>query len=195
MKNLGLLIVAVMICSTISAEIVNVNSFAVKAKKTSDSGMILELGIGSLGGSASGNGNSVKINGDGASLDLALGYRKAFSPYIAWDILKLRAFGEISDLSATITPQLLTALRGTSPVLFANAKAYVSAGIGYGYVIDPAAGGLCYELQAGLNFTQKFYLGFVYSGQNFKQEMSYSGNNYNFNYNVTFTGLRVGFKF
>jgi len=196
MKNLVLLIFAVMICSTVNADVINVNSLFVKRKTPSASGMILELGIGSLGGSVNdGNGNSTNIKGDGVSLDLGLGYRKAFSPYIAWDIVKLRAFGQISALGSTITPQLLTSLRGTTPVLFANAKVYASAGLGYGYVIDESAGGLCYELQAGLDITPKIYLGITFGAQKFKQEDSYSGISYKINYNVTFTGLRVGFRF
>jgi len=196
MKNLVLLVFAVMICSTVNAELIGVGSFGRLGKAPSGSGMILELGVGSLGGSVNdGNGNSFDMKGNGVSMDLALGYRKAFTPYVAWDIVKLRAFAQISDLGSTITPQLLTALRGTTPVLFANAKIYASAGLGYGYVIDPDAGGLCYELQAGIDFTPNIYLGFVFSAQKFKQEEYYSGNNYDFNYNYTFTGLRVGFKF
>ena len=195
MKNLVLLIVAVIICFTVDAQLVSSRIFTVE-KKESNSGMILELGLGSLGGSVSDdNDNSTDIKGDGVSVDFALGYRKVFTSYIAWDIFKLRAFAQISNLGETVTPQLLTAVRGTSPVLFANAKAYASAGLGYGYTIDAEAGGLCYELQAGIDITPNIYMGLVYSAQKFGKEEYYSGDYYNLNYNVTFTGLRVGFKF
>ncbi|MCL2650809.1 MAG: hypothetical protein FWD60_07270 [Candidatus Azobacteroides sp.] len=190
MKNLVLLIVVAMICSTVDAQLIS-SKIITKKKEVSGSGMILELGIGSLGGSISDdNGNSDNIKGDGVSIDFGLGYRKAFTPYIAWDIVKLRAFGQISDFGSTFTPQLLTSLRGTSPVLFANAKIYADFGLGYGYVIDPDAGGLCYEFQAGLDITPNFYLGLVYSAQKFSVD-----DYYKLNYNVTFTGLRIGFKF
>jgi len=191
MKNLVLMIVAVMICATADAQLIS-SRIVTKEKEKKESGMILELGVGALGGSVSANGYSANIKSDGISMDLGLGYRKVFTPYVAWDILKLRAFGQINDLGSTITSQLLTAVRGTSPVLFANAKVYASAGLGYGYVFDLSTGGLCYEIQAGLDITPSIYLGLVYSAQKFKQD---SGNNFDINYNLTFTGLRVGYKF
>ena len=185
------MIVAVMICATADAQLIS-SRIVTKEKEKKESGMILELGVGALGGSVSANGYSANIKSDGISMDLGLGYRKVFTPYVAWDILKLRAFGQINDLGSTITSQLLTAVRGTSPVLFANAKVYASAGLGYGYVFDLSTGGLCYEIQAGLDITPSIYLGLVYSAQKFKQD---SGNNFDINYNLTFTGLRVGYKF
>ena len=173
-----------MFCATADAQLVS-SRIVTKGKK--ESGMILELGVGALGGSASANGYSANIKSNGISMDLGLGYRKIFTPYVAWDIVKLRAFSQINDFGSTLTSQLLTAVRGTSPVLFANAKAYASVGLGYGYVSDLSTGGLCYEIQAGLDITPSIYLGLVYSGQKFQD----SGINYNF----TFTGLRVGYKF
>lgn len=191
MKNLVLLMVAVMICSTVDAQLISSKIVTKEKKEMSGSGMIMELGLGSLGGSVSDdNGNSADIKGDGVSIDFGLGYRKVFTPYIAWDIFKLRAFAQISDFGETITPQLLTSIRGTSPILFANAKAYAGFGLGYGYVVDAEAGGLCYEFQAGLDITPSIYFGLVYSAQKFSME-----DYYDLNYNCTFTGLRVGFKF
>jgi hypothetical protein len=195
MKKLLILMAAVLISSTASAQLIS-SKIVTKQEKKSNSGMILELGIGSVGGSASDdNGNSVDIEGNGVSVDVGLGYRKVFSPYVAWDIFKLRAFAEVENLGETVTPQLLTALRGTSPVLFGNVRIYSSIGLGYGYVLDVEAGGLCVEFQAGVDLTPHVYLGLVYSSQKFSQEIEGYNNDYDVNYNFTFTGLRLGFKF
>jgi hypothetical protein len=180
-----------MVCSSAGAQLISSKSFTLKGKKTSDSGMILELGIGSIGGSVSVDDKSGDIKSDGLSVDLGLGYRKVFSPYVAWDIFKLRAFAEMKNLGETLTPQLLTAIRGSSPVLFGNARIYSSLGLGYGYVLDVEAGGLCVEFQAGIDLTSHVYLGLVYSSQKFSQYNSYK----TADYNLTFTGLKLGFKF
>lgn len=178
MKKYLLLVLITFVTCSMSAQLVTSTTVSKTKKQVNNSGMFFEVGIGALGGD---------IEGDGVSLDLGLGYRKGFNQYIAWDILKVKAMAEVSNLGETITPQLMTGIRGTSPTLFANVTAYGSFSGGYGYVIDAEEGGFAYEIQAGLNITPKFYVAFVYDNQG----LSFEGYDINF----SFTGARLGIRF
>ena len=92
---------------------------------------------------------------------------------------------EIANFGESITPQIMTGIRGTSPVLFGNITAFGSFSAGYGYMIDIEDGGFAYEIQAGLNITPKFYVAFVYDNQKVSD----------FDANVGFTGARLGIRF
>lgn len=178
MKKYLLFMLVAFICSSMSAQLVTSTTITRTKKQVSNSGMFFEVGVGALGGD---------VEGDGVSLDLGLGYRKGFNQYVAWDILKLKALAEVSNLGETITPQLMTGIRGTSPVLFGNATAFGSFNGGYGYVIDAEEGGFAYEIQAGLNITPKFYVAFVYDNQGLSIE--------DYDINFSFTGARLGIRF
>lgn len=178
MKKYLLLVLITFVTCSMSAQLVTSTTVSKTKKQVSNSGMFFEVGIGALGSD---------YDGDGVSLDLGLGYRKGFNQYVAWDILKLKALAEVSNLGETITPQLMTGIRGTSPVLFANITAFGSFSGGYGYVIDVEEGGFAYEIQAGLNITPKFYAAFVYDNQGLSIE--------GYDLNLSFTGLRLGVRF
>lgn len=105
---------------------------------------------------------------------------------MSWDILKVKAIAELSNFSESITPQIMTGIRGTSPVLFANMTAFGSFSAGYDYNLDIEEGGFAYEIQAGLNITSKIYAAFVYDNQ----KVSVA----DFDAKISFAGLRVGFR-
>lgn len=178
MKKYLLLVLMAFVTCSMSAQLVTSTTVSKTKKQVSNSGMFFEVGIGALGGD---------VEGDGVSLDLGLGYRKGFNQYVAWDILKVKAMAEVSNLGETITPQLMTGIRGTSPALFANVTAFGSFSGGYGYVIDAEEGGFAYEIQAGLNITPKFYVAFVYDNQGLSIE--------DYDINFSFTGARLGIRF
>lgn len=177
MKKFLLLVLVAFVSTTMSAQLVT-STTVTKTKSETKSGMFMEVGVGTFGGD---------YEGDGVALDLGFGYRKGYSEYLAWDILKVKAIAEVANLSETITPQLMTGIRGTSPVLFGNMTAFGSFSAGYGYNIDVEEGGFAYEIQAGLNITSKFYAAIVYDNQS----ISFEGGDAN----ISFTGLRLGLRF
>jgi len=175
MKKLFLLLLVAFTYSMANAQLVT-STTVTKKKNVSNSGMFLEVGIGKFG---------ADWEGDGVAMDLGLGYRHGFSQYVAWDILKVKAMAELSNFSESITPQVMTGIRGTSPVLFANMTAFASFSLGYGHEIELESGGFCYEIQAGLNITPKFNIGFVYDSQKVSD----------WDANVSLAGLRLGVRF
>ena len=176
MKKYFLMLVAVVMCATASAQLVTSRTLSTQKKAPSNSGMFLEVGVGKMGSD---------WEGDGVSMDLGLGYRWGFSQYAAWDILKVKAMAELGNFSESITPQFMTGIRGTSPELFAGMTAFASFSLGYGREIDIEDGGFAYEIQAGLNLTKKFNVGFVYDSQKLSDWEA----------NMSFTGLRLGVRF
>jgi len=88
MKKILLLVLVAFISTTMSAQLVT-STTVTKTKKQSNSGMFMEVGLGTLG---------ADYENDGIALDLGFGYRKNFSEYLAWDILKIKAVAEMSNL-------------------------------------------------------------------------------------------------
>ena len=185
MKKFLLLVLVAFVSSTMSAQLVTSTTIT-KKQSPEKSYTFMEAGVGTLGGD---------IKNDGISLDLGFGYRKEYTQYLAWDILKIKAIAEISNLEDTLTPQLMTGVRGTSPVLFGNVTGYASFSIGYGHNIKGECGGLAYEAQIGLNLTSKLSLGLVYDNQSLSYEEEDELIDEKFNYNVSFTGIRLGLRF
>ena len=177
MKNFLLLVLVAFVSTTMSAQLVTSTTVS-KTKGERKSGMFMEVGIGTLG---------ADWEGDGIALDFGVGYRKGYSEYLSWDILKVKAIAELANFGESITPQLMTGIRGTSPELFGNMTGFGSFSAGYGYNVDIEEGGFAYEIQAGLNITSKFYAALVYDNQ----AISFDGGNAN----VSFTGLRLGVRF
>jgi len=181
MKKILLLVLVAFISTTMSAQLVT-STTVTKTKKQSNSGMFMEVGLGTLG---------ADYENDGIALDLGFGYRKNFSEYLAWDILKIKAVAEMSNLGETLTPKIMTGIRGTTPVLFGDMTAFGSFSAGYGHWIDFEEGGFVYEAQIGLNITSKLYAAFVYENQG----ISWEEESYNIDADVSFTGLRLGLRF
>lgn len=172
MKKILLLMLVAFVCATANAQLVT-SKRVIKHEKDL-SGMFLEVGLGKLGGD---------VQGDGMAIDFGLGYRHGFNQYVAWDILKAKAIAQLNAFGETITPQVMTGIRGTSPVLFAGMSAFASFSLGYGYMVDFESGGFAYEIQVGVNVLPKFNVGFVYDNQ--KTEW----------FNMGFSGLRLGVRF
>lgn len=178
MKKVLLLVLVAFISTAMSAQLVT-STTVIKGKKSStNSGMFMEVGIGTLGSD---------WEGDGIALDLGLGYRKGFNENFAWDVLKVKAIAELANFGESLTPQVMTGIRATSPALIGDMTAFGSFSLGYGYNVDVEEGGFAYEIQAGLNITSKLYAGIVYDNQS----ISFDGGNAN----VSFTGLRLGLRF
>ena len=176
MKKLFLLLLVAFTCVAANAQLVTSTTVTKQKKAPSNSGMFLEVGVGKLG---------ADWEGDGVAMDLGLGYRYGFSQYLAWDILKVKAMAELSNFSESITPQVMTGIRGTSPELFANMTAFASFSLGYGREIDIEDGGFCYEIQVGVNITPKYNVGFVYDSQKLSD----------WDANLSLAGLRLGVRF
>ena len=138
MKKLLFLVMAAFISSAMNAQLVTSTTITkTKTKKQTDSYLFMEVGLGTLG---------ADYENDGIALDLGIGYRKKINEYLVWNILKFKAVTEVSNLKETITPKIMTGIRGTSPVLFGNMSAYGSINAGYGYWIDFDEGGFVYEI-------------------------------------------------
>lgn len=183
MKKFLLLVLVAFVSSTMSAQLVTSTTVTKTKKNSGKSGMFMEVGVGTLG---------ADWENDGIAFDLGFGYRKGFSDYVAWDIFKIKAIAELSNLEESLTPQIMTGVRGTTPVLFGNMTAFGSFSAGYGHNIEFEAGGLAYEAQIGLNLTSKMYVALVYENQALSWEEDYD---YEYDVNVSFTGLRFGLRF
>lgn len=126
----------------------------------------IELGVGGTGD---------------ITVDLGLRWQMNIHPNIGWDVLTLKAITVPDYLEDSITPQLLTGLRLTSPS-FSGLTAYLTGRAGYGYWINGEEGGFCYEIGAGVNVTKHISLGYAYNRQD---------GNLDFKYHA----FRVGFSF
>lgn len=177
MKKFLLLVLVAFVSTTMSAQLVT-STTVTKTKSETKSGIFWEVGVGTLG---------ADWNNDGVALDLGVGYRKSYSEYLAWDIFKVKAIAEVANFSESITSQVMTGIRGTSPVLFGNMTAFGSFSAGYGTNFELEEGGFAYEIQAGFNFTSKFYAAIVYDNQSISFEEGDA--------NISFTGLRLGLRF
>lgn len=154
MKKLLLLIAVVTISITGYAQ----------SGASNSTGMYLEGSVGYMKLKASADGENFSVDLDGIALDLGLGYRHAINPYLTWNTLKFNVMTTLSDLSETITPQLKTGLRGTSPE-FSNMSLYGEANFGIGYQIEWEKFGFAYDLGIGLNVTPKIAVGFNFNSQ------------------------------
>lgn len=110
-----------------------------------------------------GAGTYTNDGAEGADLNLGIRFNKMFSDYVGWDIIKIGARSNTEELGDCLCAEALTGIRGESPVLFSNAKAYGNFGIGYLYGFDAEKGGLAWEIGAGLKLTPRFLFGIVYN--------------------------------
>ena len=197
MKKLLFLVMVAFFSSAMNAQLVTSTTITkTKTQKQTECDWFMEVGLGTLG---------ADYECDGIALDLGIGYRKKINEYLAWDILKIKAVTETSKLEQAITPKIMTGIRGTSPVLFGNMSAYGSINAGYGHWFSIDKGGFVYEIQIGVNITPKLYAGLVYENQNTsywtKGEVVpdeygsyYTQQRFIRNANVSFIGLKLGFK-
>ena len=143
----------------------------------------VDVGIGARNLST-GNLGSYQM---GTFVDLGARYTRCFSPYLGWDVLNLKLQG----LDKEFFVQVMTGLRGYSPVLMNNVKGYASVKGGYGVVVELDDDGFAYEFEVGLNLTKTFAVGFVFNGQSLSGAFSDESGGFN----SRFVGLRIGLNF
>ena len=117
----------------------------------------------------------------GAFLDMGVRGTHNFSPYVGWDVVNCKFQGYLkSDFVKSGLFQAMTGLRGTTPDFTKNMKGYCSLRAGYGWQGYLESSGFAYELETGIQLTQRFSVGFAYNVQ------SLQGKNYGY------AGIRLG---
>lgn len=111
-----------------------------------------------------GGGFGTEDGAKGADLNLGLRFNKMFHENVGWDILRVSARTNTEDIDGAICAEALTGVRGESPVLFGNSKAYVNVAVGFIYNFDVSKEGFAYEIGAGLKLTRRFNIGIAYNG-------------------------------
>lgn len=119
---------------------------------------------------------------DGTMLDLGFRYMRTFSPYIAWNAVNLKAIANTEDIGTTVTPQLMTGLRLTSPSFLNTMSCFAGAKVGYGFNIDSSEGGVCFEIEAGINLSRYIFVGYAYNNQDID------------GFKSKYSALRIGFN-
>lgn len=130
-----------------------------------------------------GVGGYTNSGAKGTDLNLGLRFNKMYTEYLGWDILKVAARSNTEDLGEDLSVEAMTGMRGESPVLFGNAKAYAHFDLGYLYAFDLEEGAFTWELGAGLKLTPRFNIGIVYNSYKFDGAKDAAG----------IIGLRLGF--
>ena len=197
MKNrLSILLLSLLFVVNVSAQTTsqsdffgfgNTNTSAYDFKKNSFG---LDFGIGSV------------KDYDGTIIDLGFRYLHNFSPYVGWDVFKLKTNVnlEADDLIDGLLPQLMTGVRGNIP-LAGNISLMGNVKMGYGYMIDAEAGGMCHEFEIGINLTRTIFIAYAYNFQGGSMEVD----QYNSRGRVIgstdvdikskYSALRIGFNF
>lgn len=130
----------------------------------------IDLGVGSM----------KDINGTG--IDFGLRYLRSYSSYIAWNVINVKAIANTEDFEKTITPQVMTGIKLTSPKVLKDISIFGGFKGGYGYNIDSDKGGFCYEIEAGLNLTRNIFIGYAYNNQKISEG------------NIKYSAFRIGFN-
>lgn len=130
----------------------------------------IDLGVGSM------------KDYEGTGVDLGIRYQHNYGQYVAWNIFNLKAMANTKDFGATVTPQLMTGLKGISPSFFKEMTGFVGFKGGYGYNIDGEDGGFCYEIELGVNLTRNIFIGYAYNNQKIGEG------------NVKYSAFRIGFN-
>lgn len=150
MKKLFFVAVMALISLTASAQLITSNR-TVRGARAHNTW--IDLGVGAY----------TNEGAKGADLNLGIRFNKMFSEYVGWDIIKIGARSNTKDIGKYICAEALTGIRGESPVLFSNAKAYANFGLGYLYGFDAEKGGFAWEIGAGLKLTPRFNIGIAYN--------------------------------
>jgi len=105
-------------------------------------------------------------------IDLGFRWTKMFIEYVGWDIIKANAMTDAGNWD-TLNVQFKTGVRGQSPVLFGNARAYANFCAGYALMTYEADSGFTWEVGAGLNLNQHFSVGIAYNGLTYSHEYNH----------------------
>lgn len=152
MKKVFLVVVMAVFTSSAFAQLLTSSRVARQSSERSHN-VWLDLGVGAFSGD---------YKDGGVGLNLGIRWNKMFGEYIGWDIIKVAAQADTKDFGGSISAEGLTGIRGLTPVLFGNAKAYVNAAGGYIYNFDSSNGAFIWEAGAGLNITPRFSVGIAY---------------------------------
>ena len=160
------------------------NDLPLVSKKFKRDAFGLDLGVGGFKEYDDGDARTAELRY--MSIDMGFRYLHNFSPYVGWDVLKFKTsflmemdkYGKDKEWLM----QIMTGIRGNSPVFYKKMSAYGAFRVGY------AAGsyfnGSTFELEFGINLTPIVFLGYVYNYINEGGGVSEGGN-----------ALRVGFNF
>lgn len=153
-----------------------------------------------FGGRKGGSSYETKRNNIGIELNaggtgefaIALGARwqMNFNENFAWDVLTLKAVTEPSYFGESLTPMLMTGVRGFTPE-FAGMRAYANARAGYDYNIDGEVGGFCFEAGVGLQVTKNISIGYSFSSIKFTEHDYY----YDISATAKMHSVSLGFTF
>ena len=148
MKKLFLMAIVAMFTMSASAQ-------SLTSNRTSNN-VWFDLAVGSFCGTG--------VDGDYTGLGLDVGFRwnKMFNEYVGWDIVKVAAQMDTKHIDKSLCGRALTGIRGESPVLFSNVKAYANFAGGYIYNIDRTDGSLAWEVGFGLKLFSRFNVGVDY---------------------------------
>ena len=150
MKKLFLMAIVAMFAMSASAQLLTSSR---TARTGGSHNTWVDLGVGGFTGD---------VDGTGVGLDLGIRWNKMFHEYVGWDIVKIAAIADTKNFSETISAKAVTGIRGESPVLFGNAKAYANFAAGYQYGFDAEDGCFTWEVGAGLKLTPRFNIGIAY---------------------------------
>jgi len=170
MKKIFLLAILVFICMSSYAQLITSTRVVVQKKPSNT--FWLDFGAGCLS----------EQYESGLGVDLGLRWNKHFTDNVSWDIFKINAEAEVKE---KLLIQVLTGIRGTTPVLFENSTLFGAVGFGCGYITDIEDGGFCGDMSVGINITPKFLVGIGYNFQRVGQS------NVTYNY----ISLKLGVKF
>ena len=119
---------------------------------------------------------------DGTGIDFGVRYTHEYTKNIAWNAVNVKAIANTKNFKETVTPQLMTGIRLTSPELFKGLAAVGGFKAGYGYNIDGKEGGFCFEVEAGLKLTRHIHVGYAYNNQRLDGG------------NIKYSAFRIGFN-
>lgn len=119
---------------------------------------------------------------DGTGIDFGLRYLHSYSQYIAWNAVNIKAIANTKMFKESLTPQVMTGIRLTSPDFLRDLTAFAGFKAGYGYNIDNKNGGFCYEAEVGINVTRNIFIGYAYNNQKLDGG------------NLKYSALRIGFN-
>ena len=124
--------------------------------------------------------------------DIRMGATHNYSPYIGWDIFSLHlgtSVKTIENIGETLAIQLMTGIRGYSPVFWENKSAFGAFNIGAASSIKDITDniGLCFEIEAGMSISKKFFVALVYNQIKIESDSGID--------KTKFYGLRIGFHF
>jgi hypothetical protein len=182
----------------------------------------LDLGIGSLmfkeqiliNNYYFGSENSFELRHNYPVFAVGVRYTHLFNPYIGADAVKINFNSpfRIKHDKGFMNLQIMTGIRGITPVFFKTMSGYAAVRMGYGFRFpinenndDNFFHGIAFETEIGLNITRTFFIGFSYNLMNLFLDGNINLINldglplfrYSYSTNINFNtyALRIGFNF